>query len=676
MPMRTLLACMCCLIAPTLGALEYPGPRPLEAKARVSEERGVLANESICCEWDVARGRIASLTVTNLHTGQQVSMNKGHMPCLSLSGKRTLDLAKLTLKEHLRIETLASDENSARGEAKYGGKRLTAAFSKRGIHIRWSVELRDDANYVTQTLALTAEKPTPVKSLTFMETPLDGAEQIGEVDGSVVVCGDLFFAVEHPLAENAVSKTSHARCSLHRDTTLQPDHPWEFSSVMGATPPGQLRRAFLYYLERRRARPYQPFLHYNSWYHLNIDRPDNRMTEAQCIETIEHFGLELIKKRGVKLDAFVWDDGWDDFDSLWEFHGDFPRGFRTLKAHSEAHDVAQGVWMSPWGGYGAPKQRRLAYGKAQGYETNRGGFSMAGPKYRAAFLDSCLAMMRDHGVVFFKFDGMGAGNSKGASGKPAEDIDAVLDLTQTLRDENPQLFISATVGTWATPFWLRYADSIWRQGGDTGFYGSGNTRQQWITYRDMFCYQRVVQLGPLYPLNALMLHGPCIGDRANPGKMSRDEQSVSDEIWTFFGSGTNLQELYISPDLLTPSMWDELAHAAKWSRAHTDVLVDSHWIGGDPGQGVVYGWAAWQPRKGIVTLRNPSAEAQTFALELRGALGLPGQDTGHFRLVSPRSQQRIAELQAAADKALRLEMQPFEVLVFEAIPLPVESDSE
>ena len=108
-------------------------------------------------------------------------------------------------------------------------------------------------------------------------------------------------------------------------------------------------------------------------------------------------------------------------------------------------------------------------------------------------------------------------------------------------------------------------------------------------------------------------HGPCVSDRRGPGKMVRTEKSVADEFWSFFGSGTNLQELYISPHLLTPTMWDSLATAAKWSRANSDVLVDTHWIGGDPGAGEVYGWASWRPRGGIVVLRNPAGEERVHA---------------------------------------------------------------
>ena len=592
LPFRLLLAAICFLCVATLRA----------------DELLVLANKGLRGQWMLDDGRITALELTNKHTSQTVRLTTGHLPRIVLGDGSSVDLAALTpttAPHHESNVILATFKDDASG-----------------LDIRWSVELRVGTNlsgdddggtsYIVQSLHLAAERDTEIKELVFIDAPIDDAKQVGQVDGSVVVCGDIFLAVEHPLAKNTVGKDSHVRCALPRGNVLKAGQTWRYSSVFGAVEPGQLRRGFLSYLERRRAHPYRPFLHYNSWYHLNIGRPDNHMTEAECLATIELFGRELITARGAKMDAFVWDDGWDDFNSLWGFHDDFPDGFKNLQKAGRKYGADQGVWMSPWGGYGEPKKQRIAHGKSQGYETNRNGFSMAGPKYRAAFRDVCLNMMRDNGVVFFKFDGMGGGGGSGAEGELADDVDAVLNLTRELRAENADLFISATVGTWASPFWTLYADSIWRQGGDTGFHGPGTTRQQWITYRDMYCYRCIVQWGPLYPLNSLMLHGPCIGERANPARMHRDEKSVADEIWTFFGSGTNLQELYISPHLLTPTMWDELAAAANWSRANADVLVDTHWIGGDPGVGDVYGWASWQPRGGIVVLRNPSDKPGSY----------------------------------------------------------------
>jgi len=46
------------------------------------------------------------------------------------------------------------------------------------------------------------------------------------------------------------------------------------------------------------------------------------------------------------------------------------------------------------------------------------------------------------------------------------------------------------------------------------------------------------------------------------------------EVRSYFGSGTQLQEMYITPSLLTEGDWDALAEAAKWSRRNASTLVD------------------------------------------------------------------------------------------------------
>jgi hypothetical protein len=637
----------------TLGALDYPGAKPGKANRSLANTRASLDNAVIGGEWMLEKGRITSVTINNKHTGQKLTVSPGHLPRVVLGDGRTIDLASgrpavpLSLQKNAIVAVFKDDAS--------------------GLTIRWSASLDDASNAIIQTLQLTASRDTKIKELVFVDATLKGARQVGSVDGSVVVCGDIFLAVEHPLAKNTADNNSHLRCALPRGNVLKTGKSWTHTSVIGVVPPGQLRRGFLYYLERRRARAYRPFLHYNNWYDVILARPVERSTEAQCLKTIEFFGRELIKKRGVKMDAFVWDDGWDDFNSLWDFHKGFPNGFKKLKTASAKYAAAQGVWMSPWGGYAGAKNKRIAYGKSRGYETNRAGFSMAGPKYQAAFARVCLNMMRNHGVTFFKFDGMGGGNKATGGGVDmADDIDAVLELTRTLRRENPKVFISATVGTWASPFWTFYSDSIWRQGGDTGFHGKGDTRQQWITYRDKYCHERIVQLGPLYPLNSLMLHGLCISDRRAPSKMARNEKSIADETWSFFASGTNLQELYVTPRVLTKTMWDELAAAAKWSRANSDVLVDTHWIGGGPGKAQVYGWASWRPGKGIMALRNPSDKTQKFSITPKAALELPkgATDAMTLKAIYPRNRQ----LQAGAlkiNQPLNLTLQPFETVVLE-----------
>jgi len=60
-------------------------------------------------------------------------------------------------------------------------------------------------------------------------------------------------------------------------------------------------------------------------------------------------------------------------------------------------------------------------------------------------------------------------------------------------------------------------------------------------------------------------------------------------------------------------MLQRVPHLAR--RANEDVLVEAHWVGGDPGKGNVYGGAAWNPEKATLLLRNPSDKPQTIDIE-------------------------------------------------------------
>ena len=117
--------------------------------------------------------------------------------------------------------------------------------------------------------------------------------------------------------------------------------------------------------------------------------------------------------------------------------------------------------------------------------------------------------------------------------------------------------------------------------------------QQWITYRDAETYRSIVRKGPLFPLNSLMYHGIVSAENAYYGlEKVQTDSDFADQVWSYFATGTQLQELYITPSMLNKVKWDTLAKAAKWSKENASVLVDTHWIGGDPTALAVYGWAS------------------------------------------------------------------------------------
>ena len=125
--------------------------------------------------------------------------------------------------------------------------------------------------------------------------------------------------------------------------------------------------------------------------------------------------------------------------------------------------------------------------------------------------------------------------------------------------------------------------------------------------------------------------------------------------------------MYVTPRLLTQENWDDLAEAAQWSRENAGTLVDTHWIGGDPGKGEVYGWASWSPRKAILVLRNPDDKPASFTADVANLFELPVNAKKTFRLHGPWKEDRAAPaVNVSAGEPHTFNLRPFEVLVLES----------
>ncbi len=657
----------------TMYPVAYPGPTPGIAVAKAADGTFTLSNAVLSATWRVKDGALWPAEAADLLSPGSARATGRSLFSVVLGDGNTLAGREFRVEGEPAFEELKGDPGARRLAERSDGWRLNAKLRHPdgGVQARYSATLRNGSNYAIQRLTLLApEGGLAVDEVVLVDLRTKGARVAGSTQGAPVVAGNLFFACEHPMAESRVTQ-SRVTCSLKRGGAIEPG-PLTLSAVIGVVPAGQLRRGFLYYVERERAHPYRPFLHYNSWYDMAWG--DRKFDEAQCLRAIEIFGEELIRKRGVTMDSFVFDDGWDDNATLWQFHDGFPKGFHPLRDKATAYSTAVGTWLSPFGGYGEARSQRLKYGKEQGFEINRGGFSLAGPKYYARFHAICEEMVRDYGVNFFKFDGMGTGGqaSTEGGGEYLADIEALMRMVGELRETAPDLYVSATTGTWCSPYFLWHADSTWRGAGDMGFAGAGSKRQQWITYRDKHTYRNVVKPGPLYPLNSLMTQGIAQAVHGSASVLGSDLKEMADEFWSFFGSGTGLQELYIAPQLLDAAQWDLLADAARWARENADIFVDVHWVGADPGEGQVYGWAAWSPRKGILVLRNPSEAPREITIDIAQAFELPEGAPKKYQLTSPRSNTNAdgAALLLNAGNAHTFKLDPFEVLVFDALPTP------
>jgi hypothetical protein len=640
--------------------------RGLEASAALQGRTLTLGNEAIVATWNLADNSLRPSKLTDRIHRVDLPLSSELFTLTLNAGANAsvVPASALRIVGEPRMEPLAANPSASRLAERIQGRSIAVTLrdAEGRIEVQWRGILRDGSAYVRQELTVRAlAGDVPLREISLFDFTAPQTWVSGSVRGTPLVVGDSYYALEHPLAINVVDG-DRVRCRMARTLPLRAGTTLDVSSVVGVTRTGQLRRDFLAYVERERAHPYRTFLHYNSWYDIGYF---SKFSEADALAAVNAFGTELNEKRGVTLDSFLFDDGWDDPTTLWRFNSGFPNGFAAVRDATRKYGSAPGVWMSPWGGYGKPHDDRVAYGKQQGFETNDRGFALSGPVYYQRFRDTCLDMIRRFGVNQFKFDGTGNAASTAPGSAFDSDFDAAIHLIGELRAEKPDLYVNLTTGTYPSPFWLRWADSIWRGGEDHSFAGVGSSRQRWITYRDADTYDHVVRAGALFPLSSLMLHGLIYAKSAH--NLNTDPgNDFASEVHAYFGNGTQLQEMYITPALLSNENWDAIAMHAKWSRANADTLFDTHWIGGDPLRLEPYGWAAWSNKKGIITVRNPSERARTIGIEVGRDLELPSGAGQVFTGKDPFARRPERVFRSGAEQGLALN--PFEVVTIELSP--------
>lgn len=661
------------IVATSLSAfaINYPGKEPGKAILTLTAKNITLQNDVLKQSWKITDDQLIPDQLSDISGNTNIDLSTTELFYLIIDGK-ILKSSGFKIQAKPLEYQLKPDYKSVRLSHTLGGKavKISLTSSDGKVNLQWTVILRNGSNYIQQQFVFTIKQAELNVSEYNFEVLTPGKASVGTVDGSPVTFGNFFFASENPMTKVSLQEEGNSdkvQFRLPRQNKLTNNEQFTSIITMGITPENQTRRGFLYYIERERAHPYVQYLHYNSWFDISYTKL--KLDEKRCLDVIRHIGDSLTTKRGVVLSGFVFDDGWDNNSTLWQFNSGFPNGFDQLTSEAKKYKSSIGMWISPWGGYNPEKAERLEYGKTQGFETNENGFSLAKPNYYSRFKDVCMNRIEQNGVTYFKFDGIGAANGLNGN-KYEKDIEALFRLTGELRTANPNLFINMTVGTWASPFFLWYCNSIWRGSSDVSFAGEGNKREQWITYRDGETYKNIVSKAPLYPLNSLMLHGICIAKHGDPGVMNYDTEDIRNEIHSYFGSGTEIQEMYISWNLLKSEDWDNLAESASWSRKNKDILADTHWIGGDPEKGEVYGWAAWNNNQGVITLRNPSAKPATFTIDIANAFELPADAAKKYVLEIPWIADTAKQKkEAVADQTITFELNPFQVLTYDASAL-------
>lgn len=577
----------------------------------------------------------------------------------------TVAASKMKL-EDVKIVTLGEDPSAATASLRYAGKALEARFTYGDLSITWRAVLRDGSHYLRTEMDIKAARDLSMKGIVAMNylvaknSAYTAPEVVGNTRGAILASNHIFAGQETPMGLNSCKdegNATHIEGLWRRNTTLKAGKTWNISSVVGLVAPNQLRRSFLAYSERERAVAWRPYPVYISWYELNIDRNNapapsykGNMTVEQCADVVSHWKTHFYDKYQMAPKAFVWDDGWDQYGT-WTFNPNFPNGFDEPANEAKQMGTGIGAWLGPVGGYGQSGEYRRAYWRS------KGGMQLSNEDYYNFFIRCCTNMIDRYDFRFFKFDGISAqasaiGPDEGTRGE--ENAEAIISIERAVRQKRPDIFLNTTVGTWASPFWFHFTDAVWRQEGDYGEAGDqGTDRERWITYRDRLVYQNFIQRSPVCPINTLMTHG-FILSRWGAVSKNMDYDGIVREMRCAFACGSGMVELYNDYKLMDEikdnqgnagALWKDLAECIKWQQEQADVLPDAHWVGGNPWDGKkanVYGWAAWNGKKSVLTLRNPSASAQSFTTTLREALEIPSYVRGKITLTHAFSQ---AELQ-------------------------------
>ena len=568
--------------------------------------------------------------------------------------------------EDVKIVPLGEDPSAATASLRYAGKALEARFTYGDLSITWRAVLRDGSHYLRTEMDIKAARDLSMKGIVAMNylvaknSAYTAPEVVGNTRGAILASNHIFAGLETPMGLNSSKdegNATHIEGLWRRNTTLKAGKTWNISSVVGLVAPNLLRRSFLAYSERERAVAWRPYPVYISWYELNIDRNNapapsykGNMTVEQCADVVSHWKTHFYDKYQMAPKAFVWDDGWDQYGT-WTFNPNFPNGFDEPANEAKKMGTGIGAWLGPVGGYGQSGEYRRAYWRS------KGGMQLSNEDYYNFFIRCCTNMIDRYDFRFFKFDGISAqasaiGPDEGTRGE--ENAEAIISIERAVRQKCPDIFLNTTVGTWASPFWFHFTDAVWRQEGDYGEAGDqGTDRERWITYRDRLVYQNFIQRSPVCPINTLMTHG-FILSRWGAVSKNMDYDGIVREMRCAFACGSGMVELYNDYKLMDEikdnqgnagALWKDLAECIKWQQEQADVLPDAHWVGGNPWDGKkanVYGWAAWNGKKSVLTLRNPSASAQSFTTTLREALEIPSYVRGKITLTHAFSQ---AELQ-------------------------------
>jgi len=540
-----------------------------------------------------------------------------------------------------------------------GGLNVTLEYElhPEATEIRKWIELQSPRARTTYTISKVS-----VEDMHLPLQPLWPTEGFGQP----IFTGDLFWGIEFPASTNRMDG-DHLTLSYIDGRILDVQHPYDSeTAVLGVAPAGHVEEAFADYVNAIRIRPVRPFVLYNSWYDLQ----GKDVNQANVEERVHDFRT----RGGIDLDSVVLDDGWDDLGGLWHVDPQqFPHGFAPVSRDLQKNGTHLGLWFGPGGGYAQNARTRLANGKKLGLEELAGGqwFCIAGPQYHKVLQDRMVQAVTQWGVNYLKLDGVPFGCNNPNHGHPIGIYSSPaltrswISMLLAVRKARPDVFINFTTGSWLSPWWLQYADTLWMGGADYGYLNKVpiiSPRDAAMTYKDSVLYDDFVRHHDQAPMSSIMTHGIIDGRLNRLGGEHESPLEWTNGIVDYIGQGTMMWELYLTPSILSQDKWTELSQAITWAKNERATLLGSgSMVLGDPAAGEIYGFLHRQPGHTLLVLRNPTIDPGTAKLALPTVVTPQGSGEWQARLIYPWQQ----DMQRDSTGGLSVSLGGFETALVE-----------
>ena len=421
---------------------------------------------------------------------------------------------------------------------------------------------------------------------------------------------------------------------------------------------------------------------YNSWYD-NMKEITDEIIQKSFFEIEKGFTQYGI----APLDSYVVDDGWTNYSSFWDFNNKFPNELynSSLQVNQLASNF--GLWLGPRGGYGT--ERTIANWIASnglGSVNNQSGgdINISDARYLTKLNKDVFCEYQDKfDINYWKLDGMLLNPSTEQSeyyvtGNPlytiSETYERWTDIFEDMRDNRAgkDLWLNMTSYTNPSPWHVQWVNSVWMQNtGDTGYTDSFNATDEeaMLTYRDNAYYNFLNEREWQLPNKYFYNHDPVYGLTANDAYHRPDIKYTDDEmrnhLYMLGTRGTAFWEYYYSYSMFDDNKWQINAEAAKWIEDHFDILQKSQMFGGKPNDGNVYGYSCWNGKEGILSIRNPKNEAQSYKVTYDRLIGV-GEDLGTvYGKVVVGDQRHQTDEPLTYGKEVTYTLNPKEVLILQ-----------